>query len=55
MERRIALEELDANLFRADPANLWTPPGARGIFGGQVIGQALAASPVMILQRTFVD
>lgn len=38
----IALEKLDVFLFRSQ--SLWRPPGARAVYGGQVVGQALAAS-----------
>ena len=36
------LEEIDPTTFRS--VSLWTPAGARGAFGGQVIGQALNAA-----------
>lgn len=36
------LEEIDPTVFRS--VKLWTPAGARGAFGGQVIGQALNAA-----------
>ena len=35
-------EPIDTNLFRS--RSLWKPPGARGVFGGQIIGQSLAAA-----------
>ncbi|KAG8747990.1 hypothetical protein FRC10_009742 [Ceratobasidium sp. 414] len=38
----LELEELDAKLFRSK--SLWTPARARGVFGGQVISQALLAA-----------
>lgn len=38
----IDLEVLDVDLFRSK--HLWRPQGARAVFGGQVVGQALAAS-----------
>jgi acyl-CoA thioesterase 8 len=38
----IDLEMLDVDLFRSK--SLWRPQGARAVFGGQVVGQALAAS-----------
>ncbi|KAI9183728.1 acyl-CoA thioesterase [Blastocladiella emersonii ATCC 22665] len=38
------LEELDKNLYRVAPAALWRPVGARGVFGGQIIGLALVAA-----------
>lgn len=42
--RAIVLDRIDPNLFLAQPENLWKPPGARAVFGGQVLGQALAAA-----------
>lgn len=42
IEEALALEELDVNLFRSK--SLWMPMGARGVFGGQIIGLALAAA-----------
>ena len=36
------LQELDLNLYQSK--NLWRPKGARGVFGGQVVGQALMAA-----------
>ena len=38
------LEQLDTKLFRAASSSLWVPPGGRGVFGGQVLGQALHAA-----------
>ena len=38
----IDLEMLDVDLFRSK--SLWRPSGARAVFGGQVVGQAVAAS-----------
>jgi len=43
MERVLDLEEIDTDFYRAPAVNLWKPLGARGVFGGQVLGQALAA------------
>jgi len=40
----IELEELDPLLYRANAEHLWRPQGARGVFGGQVLGQSLAAA-----------
>lgn len=40
----IDLEELDDQLFRAPRENLWVPIGGRGVFGGQILGQALHAA-----------
>lgn len=40
----IVLDKIDPNLFLARPENLWKPPYARAVFGGQVLGQALAAA-----------
>ncbi|KAL2915911.1 acyl-CoA thioesterase [Polyrhizophydium stewartii] len=42
MEESLELEELDVNLYRSK--KLWKPVGARGVFGGQVVGLALAAA-----------
>ncbi|KAG0035875.1 Acyl-CoA thioesterase 8 [Podila clonocystis] len=36
------LEEIDKDLFRSK--KLWVPMGARGVFGGNVVGQALVAA-----------
>jgi len=36
--------EVDVNLFRSEIKYHWKPIGGRAIFGGQVIGQALAAA-----------
>ena len=36
------LEKLDVNLYRS--RHLWIPRRARGVFGGQVISQALVAA-----------
>jgi hypothetical protein len=38
------LEEIDPTVFRSVADSLWIPAGARGAFGGQVIGQALNAA-----------
>lgn len=40
----IDLEQLDDLLFRAPRDNLWVPVGGRGVFGGQILGQALHAA-----------
>lgn len=41
----IDVERIDTNLFRtANVAALWRPPMGQGVYGGQVIGQALAAA-----------
>ncbi|KAH8050076.1 hypothetical protein JL722_11611 [Aureococcus anophagefferens] len=40
----IDLEEIDRLLFRASRDQLWVPPGGRGVFGGQILGQALHAA-----------
>ncbi|KAI9016650.1 HotDog domain-containing protein [Hyaloraphidium curvatum] len=41
IEEWLDLEYLDRNLYRSK--HLWLPLGARGVFGGQVIGQSLVA------------
>ncbi|KZP32226.1 hypothetical protein FIBSPDRAFT_916452 [Athelia psychrophila] len=38
----LEVEKLETNLFRSK--TLWTPPRARGVFGGQVISQALVSA-----------
>ncbi|KAJ1458767.1 HotDog domain-containing protein, partial [Pelagophyceae sp. CCMP2097] len=38
------LNEIDARLFLAPHEHLFVPPGGRGIFGGQIVGQALHAA-----------
>ena len=43
VEDSLALELIDVNLYRS-AKQLWHPPGARGIFGGAVIAQALGAA-----------
>jgi acyl-CoA thioesterase 8 len=43
VEDSLALELIDTNLYRSTKP-LWQPPGARGIFGGAVIAQALSAA-----------
>ncbi|KAJ3180022.1 Acyl-CoA thioesterase 8 [Geranomyces variabilis] len=42
IEQALGLEEIDINLFRSKI--LWLPTGARGVFGGQVVGLALSAA-----------
>ncbi|ORX77867.1 Thioesterase/thiol ester dehydrase-isomerase [Basidiobolus meristosporus CBS 931.73] len=42
LEHAIDLEEIDVNTYRSKSQYL--PPGARAVFGGQVVGQALAAA-----------
>ena len=43
VEDSLALELIDTNLYRSTKP-LWQPPGARGIFGGAVIAQAISAA-----------
>ena len=38
----LEVEQLDVNLYRSK--HLWVPRRARGVFGGQVISQALVAA-----------
>jgi acyl-CoA thioesterase II len=38
----LEVEQIDTNLFRS--CHLWKPRRARGVFGGQVISQALVAA-----------
>ncbi|KAF4723936.1 Mitochondrial import inner membrane translocase subunit Tim9, partial [Perkinsus olseni] len=44
VEESLSLKKIDTHLFLADKKNLWLPRGAKGVFGGQVIGQALVAA-----------
>ncbi|KAF9178009.1 Acyl-CoA thioesterase 8 [Haplosporangium sp. Z 767] len=41
-KKMLDLEEIDKDLYRSK--NLWLPMGARGVFGGNVVGQALVAA-----------
>lgn len=40
----IELQELEVNLYRAEKRNLWLPASNIGVFGGQVVAQALYAA-----------
>ncbi|KAJ3322329.1 Acyl-CoA thioesterase 8 [Blyttiomyces sp. JEL0837] len=40
----LELETIDTDLFRSPSDRLWKPTGARGVFGGQIIGLALSAA-----------
>eukprot|EP01134_Creolimax_fragrantissima_P004693 CFRG4693T1 len=41
----LALERLDMCLYRSlDKDLLWQPPGSKGMYGGQIIGQAVVAA-----------
>ena len=40
----LGLETIDVNLFRANSEHLWRPVAARGVFGGQIIGQVRNSS-----------
>lgn len=42
IEESLELEQIEADIFRSK--KLWKPTGARGVFGGQIIAQALAAA-----------
>ncbi|KAF9431211.1 Acyl-CoA thioesterase 8 [Podila epigama] len=42
IESMLDLEEIDKDLYRSK--RLWLPRGARGVFGGNVVGQALVAA-----------
>jgi acyl-CoA thioesterase II len=44
LETGLDLERIDPDLFLARRRNLWLPPAARAVFGGQVVGQALRAA-----------
>jgi acyl-CoA thioesterase 8 len=43
IEENLELNEIDINLYQSAKP-LWHPPGARGIFGGSIIAQALWAA-----------
>ncbi len=45
----LAVEEIDTDLYRS--VDLWKPSRARGVFGGQVIAQALAAASLTVAAR----
>ncbi|CAO3682937.1 unnamed protein product [Rhizopus stolonifer] len=42
MEDAIEVQEIDPNLYMSK--ELWLPAGARGVFGGQIVAQALRAA-----------
>ncbi|KAJ3216868.1 Acyl-CoA thioesterase 8 [Clydaea vesicula] len=42
IEQSLELETIELDLFRSK--SLWKPTGARGVFGGQIIAQSLAAA-----------
>lgn len=44
LQRSISLEEIDSDVFCAWKDDLYKPPGARGIFGGQTVCQTLHAA-----------
>uniref|UniRef100_A0A7S4Q790 Acyl-CoA thioesterase II n=1 Tax=Alexandrium monilatum TaxID=311494 RepID=A0A7S4Q790_9DINO len=44
LQRSIKLDEVDTDVFCASKDDLWRPPGARGVFGGQTICQTLHAA-----------
>ena len=54
MEESLALEELDLNYYRSSSKQLYKPVYARGVFGGQVIGQALNAATATVPKQYFV-
>jgi len=43
-ETSVAVVEVDSDIFLAPKKRLYKPPFARGVYGGQVIGQALMAA-----------
>jgi len=47
-------QEIDANLFRSETKYHWKPLGGRAVFGGQVVGQALAAAARTVDQKQHV-
>ncbi|KAK9475781.1 thioesterase-like superfamily-domain-containing protein [Lipomyces japonicus] len=44
IERVLELRPVSLDFFRSDPDQLYQPPGARGVFGGTVVAQALTAA-----------
>ncbi|KAI1320793.1 Acyl-CoA thioesterase 8 [Mortierella claussenii] len=42
IETMLEIEEIDKDLYRSK--KLWVPMGARGVFGGNLVGQALVAA-----------
>nr|AND95723.1 Acyl-CoA thioesterase [Perkinsus olseni] len=44
VEELLVVRKTDTHVFVADAEDLWIPRGAKGLFGGQVIGQALIAA-----------
>ncbi|GBG24346.1 Acyl-coenzyme A thioesterase 8 [Hondaea fermentalgiana] len=40
----VVLDKIDECLYRGPKERLWRPTGQRGVFGGQVMGQSLAAA-----------
>ncbi|KAN0063035.1 acyl-CoA thioesterase [Thecaphora frezii] len=48
----LAVEEIDVNLYKSK--TLWTPARARGVFGGQVIAQAVAAAGKTVREGVFL-
>jgi acyl-CoA thioesterase II len=47
------LDEVDVDLFVAPQKHLWVPAGGVGVYGGQVIGQALHAAALTSAEPTF--
>lgn len=43
IRRALHLEQVDRDLFVQHAAALWVPPGGRAVFGGQIVGGAMAA------------
>lgn len=48
----LQVEEIDADLYKS--VTLWKPARARGVFGGQVIAQAVAASNKTVREGMFL-
>ncbi|CAE8707409.1 unnamed protein product, partial [Polarella glacialis] len=44
LQRSIVLQEVDTGVFCGSKDDLYKPPGARGVFGGQTIAQSLHAA-----------
>ena len=47
-ESHVDIAEIDKGIYRGPSESLWVPPGGRGVFGGQVIGQALHAATLTV-------
>ena len=50
----LEIESIEVDTFVAPKNKLWKPPAGRGVFGGQVIGQALAAATETVPKQFLV-